>query len=274
MIACPIASAAAWRPNLSERALNYLAELGIADAKTSQSSAQLIWQHVLAIGYSPLYLEENGDAIRNDWPRVPLPGTYDELMASARLGQRIADLLDMDTSDAEHDSAILARRDTIARVARSNGKPPVPEAGDLEVTAGWAREQTRTQKSGAVSRIVMPGHGRPEVRERSDVERQALTDEELDLLGSQVVDVYLNDRVCWHGVPQAVWDFKIGGFKVLRKWLSYRDMSVLGRDLTVEEVRQFARICRRLTELVLLGPQLDANYVAATGSSPGSTELR
>jgi hypothetical protein len=61
---------------------------------------------------------------------------------------------------------------------------------------------------------------------------------------------------------------------VLRKWLSYGDMSVLGRDLTVEEVRQFAKICRRLIELVLLGPRLDANYVAATGSLPGSTESR
>jgi hypothetical protein len=42
----------------------------------------------------------------------------------------------------------------------------------------------------------------------------------------------------------------------------------------VEEVRQFAKNCRRLIEFVLLGPRLDANYVAATGSLPGSTESR
>ena len=258
---------AAWRPNLSERALNYLEELGITDAATSQSSAQLLWQHVLAIGYSPLYLEENGDAIRNAWPRVPLPGTYDGLKASAQLGQLIANLLDIDASNAERDPATRAHRDTIARVIRSDGKPPIPEAGDLAITAGWAIEQARTQKSGAVSRIVMPGRGRFEVRERSGVEHGALTEEDLDLLGSQVVDVYLNERVCWKGVPEAVWDFKIGGFQVLRKWLSYRELSVLGRDLNVAEVRQFARICRRLTELVLLCPRLDANYRSVIDSS-------
>ena len=35
----------------------------------------------------------------------------------------------------------------------------------------------------------------------------------------------------WRGVPGAAWDYKIGGFQVLRKWLSYRDKRVLGRDL-------------------------------------------
>jgi hypothetical protein len=80
-----------------------------------------------------------------------------------------------------------------------------------------------------------------------------------------VLDLYLNDRACWHGVPQAVWDFKIGGFPVLRKWLSYRDRTILGRDLSVAEVRQFTSICLRVTQLVLLGPQLDANYLAITG---------
>jgi hypothetical protein len=252
-----------WRPNLSTYALDYLAELGITDADTSQSSAHLIWQHVLAIGYSPLYLEENGDAIRNDWPRVPLPDSLDKLSSSARLGQRIADLLDVDT-DVEVDAGVLMRRGTIARIERTDGKPLASDAGDLAITAGWAIEQRRQQQSGAISRIVMPSNGRFELRARTDAERQALTDDELDLLGAEVVDVYLNDNVCWRGVPQAAWDFKIGGFQVLRKWLSYRDKGILARALTVPEVRQFTSICLRLTELVLLGPQLDANYTAAS----------
>ncbi|GAA2665547.1 DNA methyltransferase [Streptomyces aculeolatus] len=258
-----------WRPNLSELALDYLAELGVTDAQTSQRNAQLIWQHVLAIGYSPLYLEENGDAIRNDWPRVPLPSTLDQLMTSARLGQRIAGLLDIDSDESELDLATtLQGRRTIAPLARMDGNPLSPDAGDLSVTAGWAIEQTRRQRSGATSRIVMPGRGRVEVRERTDAERQALTDRERELLGAEVIDVYLNDKVCWRGVPQAVWDLKIGGYQVLRKWLSYRERRILGRDLAVPEVRQFAAICRRLAELVLLGPELDENYLAAIDSSP------
>ncbi|MFF9023814.1 type ISP restriction/modification enzyme [Streptomyces eurythermus] len=256
-----------WRPNLSPLALDYLTELGVTDAQTSQESAQLIWQHVLAIGYSPLYLEENGDAIRNDWPRVPLAPTFDQLMTSARLGQRIADLLDIDTNETNlATSTALAGRRTIAQLARMDGKPLSPQDGDLALTVGWGTEQIREQRSGATSSIVMPGRGRIEVRERTDYENGAFTDRERELLGSEVVDVYLNDRVCWRGVPEAVWDFKIGGFQVLRKWLSYRDREILSRDLTVSEVRQFTNICLRLTELVLLGPQLDENYKSVTGS--------
>ena len=33
--------------------------------------AELIWNHVLAIGYSPAYLNENTDGLRQDWPRIP-----------------------------------------------------------------------------------------------------------------------------------------------------------------------------------------------------------
>lgn len=50
---------------------------------------------------------------------------------------------------------------------------------------------------------------------------------------------------------------------MLRKWLSYRDRRVLGRDLTAE-ARAFTNIARRLTGLVLLSARLDANYIGIT----------
>lgn len=262
-----------WRPNLSELALNYLAGLGINDADTSRASARLIWLHVLAIGYSPLYLEENGDAIRSDWPRVPLPPTREDLLVSARLGQQIAELLDIDNPTATApQGGGTAKRRTIAQVERIDGKHLAPQDGDLSISAGWGTIQTRRQKSGAISRIVMPGNGRISVRERSDTEWLAIEERDIELLGADVLDVFLNDRVCWRGVPEAVWDFKIGGFQVLRKWLSYRDRNVVGRDLTVAEVRQFTSICHRLTDLILLGPALDANYKATIGIDAHSTD--
>lgn len=265
-LAASTEGAPAWRPNLSKRARTYLAQLGVDDVNTSQASAQLLWQHILSIGYSPLYLEENDDAIRNDWPRVPLPSSLADLLSSARVGERIADLLDVETSVRGVDSAVLSRLRNVARIERLDGEALAVNDGDLAVTTGWGVEQRREQNSGAVSRIVMPGRGRMELRERKEAEREGLDEEQLRLLGDEVIDVYINDRVCWRGVPEAAWDFKVGGFQVLRKWLSYRDRSILGRDLTVAEVRQFTSICRRLTELALLGPHLDANYIAATES--------
>ncbi|MFI1072067.1 type ISP restriction/modification enzyme [Streptomyces puniciscabiei] len=256
-----------WRPNLSEFALSYLADLGFSEVEKSPEVAQLLWQHVLAIGYSPLYLEENGDAIRNHWPRVPLPKSREHLMASALLGQRIGHLLDMARPKPKSEVLDVNLLRSVARIERLDGNQPSPERGDLSLSAGWAVLQKREQKSGAISRIVMPGRGRVVVRERTEAESAILTEGHIAALGVDVVDVYLNDEVCWKGIPQAVWDFKIGGFSALRKWLSYRDRSITGRDLTVSEVREFADICRRITALVLLRDELDRNYLEAVEES-------
>ena len=60
--------------------------------------------------------------------------------------------------------------------------------------------------------------------------------------------MYLNDRAFWRNVPAAIWDYKLGGYQVLKKWLSYRERDVLGRALTPEEVLYFAEMTRRVGE--------------------------
>ena len=247
----------AWRPNLSDAALSYLQSLGIADALTNRHCATLIWMHALATGHSPLYVEQNGEAVRSNWPRVPLPDTAEALRDSARLGAVVARLLDRDKSVASVDRNPDAHMQLVASIERIPSGTLNPSAGDLALTAGWGIVQARA---------VMPGAGRYEQRERTDADGPGLSEEQRDVLGEQVLDIYLNEHACWRNVPAAVWDFKIGGFQVLRKWLSYRDRRVLGRDLTTAEARVFTTMARRLTALVLLGPKLDANYVATTAS--------
>ncbi len=87
-----------------------------------------------------------------------------------------------------------------------------------------------------------------------------------DHLGETTVDVYLNDRAYWANVPVRVWEFRIGGYQVLKKWLSYREHSVLGRGLTLDEVREVTGIARRLAAILLLAPALNANYAAVAAS--------
>ena len=36
-------------------------------------------------------------------------------------------------------------------------------------------------------------------------------------------DLYLNDASYWRNVPARVWDYTIGGYQVIKKWLSYRE---------------------------------------------------
>ncbi|MBM3301616.1 MAG: DNA methyltransferase, partial [Deltaproteobacteria bacterium] len=80
--------------NLSADVRAYLAKLGIKNVETNVQRASVIWMHALAIGYSPAYLKENADGIRQDWPRIPLPKSAEMLERSAALGRKIASLLD------------------------------------------------------------------------------------------------------------------------------------------------------------------------------------
>ena len=248
--------AGTWRPNLSSKALVYLQQLRIDDAQTNTDTATLIWLHALAIGVSPLYVEQNGEAVRSNWPRIPLPDSEQTLRESAALGGHVAALLNPHTPVTGVDAAPLdPYLRTVAAIERIDGMPLNPGKGDLAVTAGWGIVQPHA---------VMPGAGKYDVRQQVATDGEGLTNEDRDVLGEQVLDIYLNDHARWRGVPGAVWDYKIGGFQVLRKWLSYRDKRVLGRDLTTDEARAFTTIARSLTALVLLGPKLDANYLGAS----------
>lgn len=233
--------------NLSNPTRYYLASLGLPDPDTDKQTAGLVWNHALAIGYSPAYLEENSDGIRQDWPRIPLPLEREVLLASAVLGRRVAALLDTETPvPGVTTGNIDAELKDVARFERVDGNQARPEAGDLDLTAGWGH----AGKGG----ITMPGKGK--LTSRAD----------------GAYDVFLNDFCCWRNVPQPVWTYTIGGYQVIKKWLSYREKQLLGRGLTPEEVRYVSEMARRIKCLVDLQPELDENYrkVAANTHPPVS----
>jgi hypothetical protein len=228
---------------------------------------------VLAIGYSPAYLEENADGLRGDWPRIPLPSSQEPFHTSAALGQRVAELLDTEQPALGVTAGTLRQEfRSIASLARIDGKP-LDFGEDLQLTAGWGHEG----KGG----ITMPGRGKLLRRERTAKEHNELKhgsaalgipeDVALAHLGAAVVDVYLNDRCAWMNVPEKVWEFTIGGYQVMKKWLSYREFGFLKRSLTLAEVEEVQAMARRLAALCLLQPELDANYrnvKNATWSAP------
>ena len=80
-------------------------------------------------------------------------------------------------------------------------------------------------------------------------------------------DVYLNDVAYWRNIPVRVWEYTIGGYQVIKKWLSYREHKLLGRPLTTDEAREVMNIGRRIASILLLEPSLDANYQAIKGAT-------
>ena len=47
-----------------------------------------------------------------------------------------------------------------------------------------------------------------------------------------------------------MWSYKLGGYQVLKKWLSYRERGVLGRALKPEEVQHFTDTARRIAGIL------------------------
>ena len=237
--------------NLSATARAYLAALALPNPDTDHGTAELIWMHALAIGYSPAYLSENADGIRENWPRIPLPATREALLASAALGREVAALLDTETPvTGVTGGTIRDDLKSIAVISRVGGGALTP--AEFTLTAGWG--------SGGQGSITMPGKGKTE-------SRAAAPNEQHDGLGTApTLDVYLNATAYWKNIPQPVYDFTIGGYQVIKKWLSYREQRVLGRALTMSEIMEVTAMARRLAALVLLQPKLDENYKAAAVS--------
>ena len=245
--------------NLSPAATSYL--LGI-DALFGPTNNP-IWRHALAIGSSRSYLVENSRALRQDWPRVPLPAARDSLLRSVELGARISALLDVEQQvDTVTIGSLRRELRLIGVLASADGGQLDPSAGDLAVTAGWGHA--------GQNGVTMPGRGRVVERPYSDAElaafREGLSDLNLThdrlmaCLGDSCYDVYLNDRAYWRCVPARIWKYTIGGYQVLKKWLSYRERALLGRDLKPDEARYVSEMTRRIAAILFLEPALDENY--------------
>lgn len=251
--------------NISDEALKYLSAIG------TLKDTEDIFHHAVAILHAPTYATENSGALRQDWPRVPLPAEADALGDSAALGRQVAAILAYDAADPTPAQASQLRGIThtplrpemksFGVVSRVGGGQLRVGEGELAVNVNWGF----AGKSG-----VMPGRGKVVERDYTPDERAAIAEgaralgldagEAFARLGERTLDVYLNEVAYWKNVPARVWAYHIGGYQVVKKWLSYREREVLGRDLTLAEAGEVRDMTRRLAALLLLEPALDANY--------------
>ncbi len=239
--------------NLSPRAWEYLAMLGLADRLQVED---VLWFAVLALGYAPAYRAENSVALCQDWPHIPMPRSKELLLQLATLGKRIAALLNPD--------------EAVVGVTTEPATLPYAAIATLAHTDGSVGEYAATQWGyPRKNNAIMPGPGKVVWRAYTVEEKSLLYDYcqggAESSLGTSTCDIYLNEHVCWKNIPAHVWACTIGNYQVLKKWLSYRDVRVIGRPLTADELAAVSSIARRIAALLLLSPQLDAGYAAVKG---------
>ena len=228
------------RPNLSGATQSYLERLG--------ASVEDLFHHILAVLHDPTYNLINADALRAEGPRIPLPGWPDgeadgaaeALAKSAERGRELARLLDPDTPvPGVTQGALRPEIAALAVPATIDGRNMTGD--DFALTAGWGHFGSGD--------AVMPGQGRIIERAYTSAERAALGDT-VAILGETTFDIYLNARAYWRNVPANVWTYKLGGYQVLKKWLSYREHKILDRPLKPEEVQHFTDTARRIAAIM------------------------
>lgn len=75
--------------------------------------------------------------------------------------------------------------------------------------------------------------------------------------------VWINAGQCFEGVPEAVWNFHIGGYQVCEKWLKDRK----GRTLSTDDIAHYQRIVVALNETIRLMAEID-QVIEAHGGWP------
>ena len=218
-----------------------------------------LFYHVLAVLHDPAYRKANEGALRMEWPRIPLPGwpggegedAAAALSKSAAQGRELAALLESDTAvPSETQGPLRPEFAVMAVSATIDGRNMSGQ--DFAITAGWGHHGTGD--------AVMPGQGCTTERSFTPEERATLGGA-LPALGETTFDIYLNGSAFWRNVPAAVWNYRLGGYQVLKKWLSYRERTVLGRALKLDEVQHFSDTARRIAAIQTItssGPQMSA----------------
>ncbi len=230
----------AW--NLTIEAANYLRYLN--------RDVEDLFYHVISTLHDPAYLLANAGALKMEWPRIPLPGwpegqaegAAQDLAGSAARGRELARLLDPCARvPGVTEGTLRPEIEAISVPATVDNRNMTGD--DFELTANWGHYGS--------GEAVMPGQGRVEQRKYTANEVQALGAAQ-SVLGDSTFDIYLNDKAFWRNVPAAIWNYKLGGYQVLKKWLSYREGKILERPLKPDEVAYFAEVSRRIAGILML----------------------
>lgn len=83
--------------------------------------------------------------------------------------------------------------------------------------------------------------------------------------------VYVNEHgLCFEGIPSHVWEYRIGGYQVLDRWLQDR----AGRTLTMEEIRGFCRTATALRRTVEAQRRIEEVYPVVEEGVGAASYLR
>lgn len=189
--------------------------------------------YIYALLYAPSYRSRYADFLKRDFPRVPLTTDRKLFDALVAIGRELIALHTLDTT---------LLRITGFDVAGSNEVVKVRFAADAVTPASDAPPPRPSPARG--------GGGQDNAGKMRDGEE-----------GEATGRVYINDAQYFDGVPQAVWEMHIGGYRVAEKWLKDRK----GRLLSYDDLTHYQNVIAALARTLELQAAIDAAIDDAGG---------
>jgi hypothetical protein len=237
-----------WRANLTSEVWATIAKRWGSpielDTQEARDVARRLARVCLAICHSPTYQEDHAEALAQDFARVPIATERALFDRIADAGDTVSKLLNPLVDPSALIEALLGKDASMLAVTTARKGGQVAE-GNWMVSVSYyggakGRWQPRAVASGEPSRSQW---------------------------GTLTGDLWINGETFFKNVPERVWQFELGGYPVLKKWLGYRDVKRSGgRELTLAEVQHFRSMVQRIAALLELHPQLDAHYAAAAAA--------
>ncbi|KAA0250333.1 MAG: helicase [Acidobacteria bacterium] len=194
----------------------------------------------LCVLHAPSFEHENERALREGYANLPIPRKLESLAEAAELGEKVAVLLDPATPASKVIREVLGR-----------------DAARVGAMHGFNKRKLRKEDLGVTVSYHGSAAGRFEVHP-----------------GESLGRIAINEVAAFSGVPVEVWQYELGGYPVLKKWLGYRHIERIGgRMLSLEEVDFFRGMVQRLAALVRLRPALDAAVERVIGDAFTREEL-
>jgi len=226
------------RPNLAMRLLGGLtrsADLRLVEHERGDLRVTVgprdIFEYVYAVLHSPTYRTRYAEFLKIDFPRIPLTAIRPLFHALANLG---ADLVAFHL--VEHP----------LQLATAASYLPAAHTWHTQVTGGHKLPLSLHFLGPALPPVTAIGWSAESVWLDFDKKTQRGT-------------------IGFHGVPEHVWKFHIGGYQVCEKWLKDRR----GRTLTPEDVTHYLRIVIALHATSRLMAEIDV-VIDAHGGWPAA----
>ncbi|MEK9155962.1 MAG: type ISP restriction/modification enzyme [Patescibacteria group bacterium] len=180
-----------------------------------------IFNYIYAVLYSNTYRQKYAEFLKVDFPRIPFTQNYQLFQKLAELGRGLVDLHLLRSPELDNPGTKChGTGSNLVGIAKFIGIDEAVEYHDIQIETFW-----------------------PESGEKPKYKSAGI--------------VMLNDEKQFFGpVPREVWDYHIGGYQVLHKWLKDRK----GRYLANEEIKTYCRIATALKSTIEIQKEIDNLY--------------